>query len=263
MLPHQDEGQPTIRGDRRRLLAAGAALALGAPVPARAAGQWTKTPASDISDVSMVPAGHRAWLTGRNGTVWWTEDGTTFTQVPGDGMKRIAAERDLNVFWTVGFNGTLWKCDHGRWIQTKGTGMADVAVGIDGMIWLTGLNGAVWFTSGSGQSFGQARGGEGFARVATDKFRNVLFVGSNGTLWFFDPSQTRWSQTKAQGMLDVSLNGPDSRIWLTGRNGTVWWTLDGDRFTQIEASGFESISAQNEGSVWAVGTNGTLWRWKG
>jgi len=98
--------------------------------------------------------------------------------------------------------------------------------------------------------------------VATTHDGSVLLVGGNGTLWSLYPSQTRWTQTRAQGMGDVAYGGPERRVWLAGRNGTIWWTDVGDSFTQIEASGFESLSVQNDGTVWAVGTNGSLWYWR-
>jgi photosystem II stability/assembly factor-like uncharacterized protein len=61
-------------------------------------------------------------------------------------------------------------------------------------------------------------------------------------------------------MEDVAI-APDGKVWLVGENGTIWFSSDqGQKFTQIEASGFSRISVGPGGIVWAVGSNGMLWK---
>jgi hypothetical protein len=71
------------------------------------AANWTKTPASGMGDVAVGPDG-KVWLAGKNGTIWFTNNGKDFTQVEASGFDSVAVGPDGTV-WAIGLNGTLWR----------------------------------------------------------------------------------------------------------------------------------------------------------
>src|SRR5690349_13421323 len=50
------------------------------------------------------------------------------------------------------------------WRQSSATGMADVAVSRDGILWLAGQNGTVWYSSDGGKTFHKVNA-SGFNRI--------------------------------------------------------------------------------------------------
>ena len=143
------------------------------------------------------------------------------------------------------------------WRRTATSGMKDVAIAPNGLIWLTGKDGTVWTSDNVyGSSFTQIEA-SGFSRISVGPSGVVWAVGPNGTLWKFAGS---WTKTAANGIGDVAI-APNGLIWLAGKNGTIWSSPDdGVTFSQDEqASGIENI-ATGRGGAWAVGFNGTLWR---
>ena len=144
------------------------------------------------------------------------------------------------------------------WRSTATSGMRDVAVASNGIIWLTGKNGSVWKADNVyGSSFTQIEA-SGFSRISAGPDGAVWAVGSNGTLWKFAAGS--WTETAVSEMEDVAI-APDGKVWLAGKNGTIWFSSDqGKKFTQIEASGFNRVSVGPSGVVWAVRSNGTLWK---
>lgn len=221
------------------------------PMPVVAS--WRKTPASGVNDAAIGPDG-RVWMAGRNGTVWFTDNGEDFNRVPAEGFERIAAGANGAV-WAVGANGTLWRYSAGTWTQTDAQGMGDVAMAQNGRVWLAGRNGTVWYTD-DGKRFLQVDGA-GFARLAVGPDDTVWAVGKNGSLWTY--SQGNWAQTPASDMADIGV-GSDGLVWLVGRNGTVWTTKDGRDFKQVATSAMIGITAGRGSRPWAVGTDGSLWQ---
>ena len=144
------------------------------------------------------------------------------------------------------------------WHSTPTSGMRDIAIAPNGLIWLTGEDGAVWVSDNIyGSSFRQI-GASGFSRISVGPDNTVWAIGSNGALWKFATGS--WTETAVSGMEDVAV-APDGKVWLVGKNGTIWFSGDqGQKFTQIGASGFSRISAGPGGIVWAVGSNGALWK---
>lgn len=218
--------------------------------------RWIKTPASGMGDVT-VGYGGRVWLAGRNGTIWYTDNGVDFTQVTASGFARVAAGPD-GALWAVGGNGTLWVYRNGSWTNTGASGMGDVAVSPSGLVWLVGLNGTVWTYNGT--TFTQIPA-SGFSRIAVALDRTVFAVGSNGTLWRYRDGSWRLLRRAPSDLVDVAIS-PCGRIWVTRKDGTIWFSENGRRFYQIEASGFESIAVGLDDNVWAVGYNGTLWKYE-
>ncbi|MBP9871378.1 MAG: hypothetical protein KBC53_07740 [Nitrosomonas sp.] len=144
------------------------------------------------------------------------------------------------------------------WNRAAASGMNDVAVAPDGLIWLTGKHGAVWLSDNMyGSSFAQIRA-EGCNRIAVGPDSTVWCVGSNGNLWTF--ANGNWSATAAEAMEDVAI-AADGTVWLVARNGTVWLSNDrGETLTQLEGDGMSRIAVAPNGVVWAVRSDGTLWK---
>lgn len=144
------------------------------------------------------------------------------------------------------------------WHSTPTSGMRDVAIAPSGLIWLTGEDGAVWVSDNIyGSSFRQIGAG-GFSRISVGPDSTVWAIGSNGALWKFATGS--WTETTANAVEDVAI-APDGKVWFVGKDGSIWFSGDqGQKFTQIEASGFSRISAGPGGVVWAVRPDGTLWK---
>ena len=144
------------------------------------------------------------------------------------------------------------------WSRTTTSGMKDVAVAPDGIIWLTDKNGAVWKSDNIYASSLTQIEASGFSRISVGPDGVVWTVKSNGTLWKF--ATGRWRETAAKEMEDIAI-APDSKVWVVGRSGTIWSSSDqGQSFMQIEGSGFSRISAGPTSVVWAAKTDGTLWK---
>ena len=144
------------------------------------------------------------------------------------------------------------------WHSTPTSGMRDVAIAPNGLIWLTGEDGAVWVSDNIyGSSFRQIGAG-GFSRISVGPDSTVWAIGSNGALWKFATGS--WTETIANAVEHVAI-APDGKVWFVGENGSIWFSSDqGQKFTQIEASGFSRISAGPGSVVWAVRPDGTLWK---
>ncbi|MBL0011856.1 MAG: hypothetical protein IPP22_14570 [Nitrosomonas sp.] len=112
------------------------------------------------------------------------------------------------------------------WHSTPTSGMRDVAIAPNGLIWLTGGDGTVWASDNIyGSSFTQI-GASGFSRVSVGPDNTVWAIGSNGALWKFVTDS--WVETTANGMEDVAI-APDGKVWLVGKNGTIWFSDDQER----------------------------------
>lgn len=59
-----------------------------------------------MGDVAVAPNGV-IWLAGKNGTLWTSPNGDTFTQSEASGFESIAA--GWEGAWAVGFNSSLWQ----------------------------------------------------------------------------------------------------------------------------------------------------------
>lgn len=217
---------------------------------------WSGTAISGMRDVAMAPNG-RIWLTGKNGTVWKSDNiyASSLTAIEGSGFNRLAVDPD-GVVWAVKSNGGLWKFAAGSWLETAVNEMEDVAIAPDGKVWLVGKNGTIWFSDGQGQQLNRIES-SGFSRISAGPDGVVWAVKSDGTLWKF--AANSWTQATVSGIEDVAV-ASDGLIWLTGKNGILWNSLDGGvTFSQDnEVSGLENIAAGRRGA-WAVGFDGTLW----
>ncbi len=144
------------------------------------------------------------------------------------------------------------------WHSTPTSGMRDVAIAPNGLVWLTGKDGTVWVSDNIyGSSFRQIGAG-GFSRISVGPDSTVWAIGSNGALWKLATGS--WTETTANAVEDVAI-APDGKVWFVGKDGSIWFSGDqGQKFTQIEASGFSRISAGPSGIVWAVRPDGTLWK---
>lgn len=144
------------------------------------------------------------------------------------------------------------------WSRTAKSGMKDVAVAPDGIIWLTDKKGAIWKSDNIYASSLTQIEASGFSRISIGPSGIVWAVKSDGTLWKFAAS--RWSDTAANEIEDVAI-APDGKVWVVGRNGTIWSSSDrGQSFMQIEGSGFSRISVGPDGVVWTIKSDGTLWK---
>lgn len=144
------------------------------------------------------------------------------------------------------------------WSSTTISGMRDVAMAPNGIIWLTGRNGTVWKSDNIYASSLTAVEGSGFSRIAVGPDGVVWAIKSNGSLWKFAAGTL--TETMANEMEDVAI-APEGKVWLVGKNGAIWFNDDqGQQFTRIESSGFSRISAGSDGVVWAVKSDGTLWK---
>lgn len=78
------------------------------------------------------------------------------------------------------------------------------------------------------------------------------------TLLCFNVKSQEFTRTNASGLQDVAV-APNGTIWACGTNGTIWYsTSNGNTWTQIEASGFKSIGA-NDNNIIACGDDETVW----
>ncbi|SFL83695.1 tectonin domain-containing protein [Nitrosomonas communis] len=144
------------------------------------------------------------------------------------------------------------------WSRTAISGMKDVAVAPDGIIWLTDKNGAVWKSDNIYASSLTQIETSGFSRISVGPDGVVWAVKSNGTLWKF--ATDSWSETAAKEIEDVAIALDSKKVWVVRKNGTIWFSSDqGQRFMQIEGSDFSRISVKSENMVWAVKSDGTLW----
>lgn len=144
------------------------------------------------------------------------------------------------------------------WSSTAISGMQDVAMAPNGIIWLTGKNGTVWKSDNIYASSLAAIEGSDFSRLAVGPDGVVWAVKSNGSLWKFAAGS--WLETAANEMEDVAI-APEGKVWLVGKNGAIWFSDDqGQQLTRIASSGFSRISARSDGVVWAVKSDGTLWK---
>jgi hypothetical protein len=237
---------------------------------------WEKTPATGMNDVGVTQGG-QIWLSGKNGTIWSSNDGQSFTEEAGvSGFGRIAGGNKRAEVWAVGRdNHTLWHLLPGSgWKEANATDVADVAVGryclagaseCTPLIWIAGVNGTIWYSDNDGRNFTQIKA-EGFCRVATHS-TDLWAVGCNGTVWQYTSSPAaawdagKWEQSEASKIADVAADENDS-LWLTGQNGSVWERVNGQGFVEISPpAGFVSI-AVGHGKVYAVRADGTLWRYK-
>ena len=73
------------------------------------------------------------------------------------------------VVWTVGSNGALWKFAAGSWTKTAVSGIGDVAIAPNGLIWLAGKNGTVWSSPDNGVTFSQDEQISGIENIAAGR----------------------------------------------------------------------------------------------
>lgn len=145
------------------------------------------------------------------------------------------------------------------WSRTAISGMQDVAMAPNGLIWLTGKNGAVWKSDNIyASSLTVVEGSSGFSRIAAGPGGIVWAVKSNGSLWKFAAGS--WTGAAAKEMEDVAI-APEGKVWLVAKNGAIWFSDDqGQQLTRIESDGFRRISAGPDNVVWAVKSDGSLWK---
>lgn len=144
------------------------------------------------------------------------------------------------------------------WTQTPASGMQDVTVGPDGVMFAAGANATVWRSDNMGQNWVQTPA-SGMRRV--DYNGTVLWaVGNNGTLWYSTNGGANWSQTPASGISDVA-GAPSGAAVAVGEDGSIWVSQPSNygQWIKTNASGFQSVTTDGA-HIFAAGTNGTVWR---
>jgi hypothetical protein len=154
------------------------------------AGGWLQAPAAGKVSLPLedltVDESNTVWMTGQIGTIWTTPDGTSFQDATVlIGFKRLAVGYGDHALWGIDVNGNLWW--HYRptrtWYPTNGTGMEDVSVTFEGVLWLVDQGGRVW-TTRDGQTL-QPNPGTGFRRIAAGRYSIVYGVKTDGSLWMW------------------------------------------------------------------------------
>lgn len=103
-----------------------------------------------------------------------------------------------------------------------------------------------------------------FNQTRANNVRDVA-VGSTGTIWIvktdgtiqFSDNGRRWTNVDANGFNRISAQ-TDDLVYCVGSNGTLW-RYDGDEFTQTKAEGMVDVAVSKNGRIWAVGKNETVW----
>jgi hypothetical protein len=135
----------------------------------------------------------------------------------------------------------------------------DVAVGVNGVVWIIGNDpaGAAdkniyrWDGNAFQQMVGQA------VRIAVDPNGKAWVVNSSGSIF-------RWIETSWQDMpgkaIDIGI-GARGEVWVLDVNGSPFkW--DGNNWRQIGGGGWR-IAVDPSGNPWVVNQGNQIWRWKG
>lgn len=231
---------------------------------------FTKTPASGMQDVAALSriGGGPLFACGRNGTVWRsTDSGATFSRIAGVGFRRLTAAPNGSLLWGAGRDGSLYSSTTaGQWRRrleadvSLDSRVEDITAGADGNLWVTTGRGEL-LSIAAGRTAREEQAPEPLKRVSAGPGGVLWAISTRGVLWRRDgtlPNVT-WAVTPGSGMEDLSVS-TNGQVWLVGGNGTVWTTTDGQRFTQLPASDFLSVSAAGGDVVWFAGTNGSVWK---
>lgn len=143
--------------------------------------RWVESDASGMADVAIGPNGEVACTAADGGAVWLSTDGATFAVDPGTKDCSRVSYDPAGTLWAIDTSGSLWKRARGKWEQTTGENMVDVAAGPQGAIWLTDRDGGVW-VSNWGDHFYKTPG-QGFQNIAVAPDGIAWIAGTNGTLW--------------------------------------------------------------------------------
>ncbi|WP_207538270.1 TIR domain-containing protein [Sabulicella rubraurantiaca] len=139
-----------------------------------------------VVDVAVSAKG-RLWLVGDDASIWWTDDGQTFTRdARTSDFARIAAGPNETVVG-VGRNATAWIL-RDSWVQIRPGGIADAAVAPNGSVWLLTADGRAE-RSEDGQRFAPVESA-GFRSISVSRDGAVWAVGADGTLWLRPPGET-------------------------------------------------------------------------
>ena len=153
-----------------------------------ATNSWSETAAKEIEDVAIALDSKKVWVVGKNGTIWFSSDqGQRFIQIEGSDFSRISVKAE-DMVWAVKSDGSLWKLVAESWSRTAVTGIEDIAIAPNGLIWLTGKDGTVSSSSDDGVTFNQYEEVSGLKNIAA-RNRGAWAVSFDGTLWhkFFSP----------------------------------------------------------------------------
>jgi len=137
-------------------------------------------PIGDVIDVAVVTGigFGTVWVTTRDGSIYSSASGRSWTKSAASGFKRISADR--GGVYGVGYNGTLWRrpLNADSWTQLLSAGVTDVAA-FEGDYYFTKTDGTVFR---GGASTPSATGGNGFASIGRSD-RGALGTGTNQTVW--------------------------------------------------------------------------------
>ncbi|WP_162820669.1 WD40/YVTN/BNR-like repeat-containing protein [Microvirga calopogonii] len=154
-----------------------------------ASGNWIQTQSQIVGPLDDVMVdGNDVWLTGTNGTIWTTKDGTNYQDgTVLIGFQRLAVGADGSI-WGIGTSGLL--CWYERstrtWYPSNGSGMEDLSVSYEGVIWLVSKTGQVWTTT-DGKTFNPTPGTD-FRRIAVGRYGIAYGVKTDGSLWMWAPA---------------------------------------------------------------------------
>lgn len=228
--------------------------------PPQILSDWESAPFSGAADIAVGPDG-TIWVTGSNGTVWFSSDGTNFNNTGANhNLGRIAVSNGGTV-WAVGNDGSVKRFNpDGTWYTTNAEGAADIAIGPDGKIWVTGIDGTLWCSSDASNWTRTPASGAADVDIGPDG--RIWVTGTDGTVWFSSDgctTGTGFTQTNASDMANIAV-GPDGRIWLTGHDGTVSVSSDGSNWNNTNSSNFRRIDVGLNGAVWGVKRDSTVWK---
>lgn len=160
----------------------------------KAPGQWTEFMAArklgaPVEDL-VLAYDNSLWVTLSNGQMWSIRDGEHWEwRTVLNRFKRLAAGPG-NHWWGVDDTGALWFRDaslddeHSYWRETRGAGVEDITVDVDGTVYTVGTDGTVWKTR-DGQSVTQIVDASGFFAVSAQASDFLWSVGRNGTFWVY------------------------------------------------------------------------------
>jgi Tectonin domain len=198
---------------------------------------------------SLVPGGHE--IARFDGQQWIVADG---------GAEHVAVD-PAGQPWIVTDAGVVFqRMPTGEWQERPGVAAADIDVGADGTVWVTGrevVPGGHGLHRWTGSDWTTEPGGA--ERLAVDPTGQPWIVASNGGI--YQRTTTGWQRRPGIGR-DIDV-GADRSVWVVGTNvvtggfgvyewtGTIWRGVSG---------GADRIASDPAGQAWVVNVPGEVYR---
>ncbi|HEV8084165.1 MAG TPA: M12 family metallopeptidase, partial [Chitinophagaceae bacterium] len=208
---------------------------------------WIKQAGSDGEDITVNENGI-AFLINTVGKIY-RYNGIRWTQLPGGDGISIASNSKKTCM--VNSAGKIYRFVNGKWSQMPGSDSKDIAIDIDGTIWMVNTVGKIYKFNGI--KWNQVSGSDGM-RISAGGGQ-VWLVNTLGKVYKYNGIS--WSQMPGSDVTDIAV-GNDGTIWVTNKKGYIYkW--NGSSWSQIFGSDGIRISA-NPNKVLLINTNGKIYQ---